>query len=176
LIVHLPSDGKYESEWNTTKFINHLSSSLVHDRNAVDFLKVVARANGLTFRHIERIMTYIALSIIFTTSQKQEFFMPGPILGGLCVMKDINPGLFLKAKSGSLTLNEALDSFGFSKWPESHTKNFVGKWWRFALADDLNESEQRGFENFGRFAIDDRRDVIPTVANHIIDRMQIPEE
>lgn len=176
LIVNLPADGKYESEWAASKFLNYAAQSLPHDRNALDFAKTVARAKGLTLRHIERIMTYIALSIVFTTSKTHNFFMPGPILGGLCVLKAIEPELFQKAKSGNLTFEETLDAFGFSRWPEGHSKEWSQKWWKFALADKIEENEMPSFDSLARFGIDDRRDVVPTVANGIVDRMQIPKE
>lgn len=180
LIVHLPGDGKYPHERVVRKFFEYLKPLLGHDDDAVTFIAAVADARSLTLRSIEKIAVYMSLAIAFTTSKKVRYFRPGPILGGLCTLKTLEPELFQKAKSGTLTYLEASKAFEFSRWPSEHSLDWSKKWWQFALDSSLNlqGEEWRGWEErrMGEFHFEDRKDVVRFMANGIIDRMQIPEE
>ncbi len=178
LIVHLPGDGKYEHERVIGKFFAYLKPLLAHDNDAVNFIAMVAEARGLTLRPIERMAVYMSLAIAFTTSKKVKYFRPAPILGGLCALKALEPDLFQKAKAGTLTFIEASKAFEFSRWPQKHSTDWAKKWWQYALDSDLNlqGEEWRGWgERSGDFYFDDRKDIVRSVANDVIDRMEIPE-
>lgn len=179
LIIHLPPDGKYDHERIVRKFFEYLKSHLAYDEPAINFIAAVAEARGLTLRAIEKIAVYMSLAIAFTTSKKFNYFRPGPILGGLCALKVLSPELFQKAKSGTLTFLEAAKEFEFSRWPTGHTYDRAKKLWQYSLDTNLNlqSEEWRGWgESFGGFHFDDRKDIVKTIANDVIDRMQVPEE
>ena len=81
-------------------------------------------------------------------------------------------------QSGSLTLQEALDAFHFSKWPDNNEKEWALKWWQYALDKnlDLRSPEWQQFQStYGLNFSVDRDDVVRFVADGVIDRMQIPE-
>jgi len=179
LIVHLPGDGKYESERALRKFLEYLNNHLTFDRAAIEFIENVASAHNMTFRTVERMAVYLSLSIAFTTSNKQRWYRPPPILAGLCVLKAVEPNLFQKAKSGVLTFAEASSAFKFAEWPkESSAAERSIKWWEFALGQniDAKTEEWRGFAHtLWDFNIE-REDVVRVVANTVVDRMTIPQE
>lgn len=177
LIVHLPGDEPYARRKVSKKYIEYLRPLLLLDQNAAQFIEYVAEAKELSLRALERISTHVALAIAFTTSNKQEYFRPGPILAGLCILKVLEPRLFQKAKSGKLSFSEAAAVFGFDDWSGDRSEQWAERWWRYALEPELDEIEFRDFGTsaFVRFNIDDRTEIVPIVANHVVDRMKIPE-
>jgi energy-coupling factor transporter ATP-binding protein EcfA2 len=179
LIVHLPGDGKHDHERISRKFIEYLRNHLPLDGEALGFVDSVARARGLSLRSLEKILTYVSLAIAFTTSKKFTYFRPSAILAGLCVLKALEPELFQKAKSGSLTLNEAVSAFRLSEWRDGREREWARMWWQYALDKnlDLTDREWQQFATSTRFQFSvDRNDIVMIVANSVIDRMQIPEE
>jgi len=178
LIIHLPGDGKYEHERDSRKFAQYLQSHLRLEKDAFEFIDAVVQVRGLSLRSLEQILIYLSLAIAFTTSKTHTYFRPGPILGGLCVLKALEPSLFRKAKSGSLTFAEASETFRFSLWPDSTSRQWALKWWQYALDEiDLKNQEWQEFATglrYNNFRID-RGHIIRAVANDIIDRMQIPQ-
>jgi len=179
LIVHLPGDGKYDSDRVIRKFLDYLKPRFPHDQQALQFVEMVAQVRGLTLRAVERIVVYMSLAIAFTTSKNTRYFRPSPILAGLCVLKTLEPELFQKAKSGSLTFEEVSKVFGFSQWPKEHSQEWALRWWQYSLSTDLDLQNEE-WRNFGRglweFNIGDRNDIVRLVANSVVDRMQIPED
>jgi energy-coupling factor transporter ATP-binding protein EcfA2 len=177
LIVHLPGDGKYEHERISRKYIAYLRQHLTLDNEALGFIDSVVHARQLSLRSLEKILTYMSLAIAFTTSKTLTYFRPSPILAGLCVLKAIEPQLFQKAKSGSLTLDEASDAFQFSRWPMNNAQQWAVKSWQYALDPnlDLSDPEWQRWGSGGSpgFSID-RQDIVRVVADGVIDRMEIP--
>jgi energy-coupling factor transporter ATP-binding protein EcfA2 len=177
LIVHLP-EGSSDHTRSCRKFLTYLKKHLRHDEDSFNFVENVANAKNLTLRTIERITSYISLSIAFTTSKKSTYFRPPPILAGLCVLKATNPSLFQKAKYNQLKLNDALQAFGIPEWEDEHAKAWVTQWWTFALKEDIDLRSDE-WSSFGRgmwqYSID-RTDIVRLVANQVVDRMNIPQD
>jgi hypothetical protein len=113
-----------------------ISSREPNSENAIGFIENVARARSLSLRAVERIAVYLSLSVVFTTSKKTRWYRPSPILAGLCALKVVDPSLFQKAKSGTLTFDEAGKAFMFATWPRESAAERAAKWWEFALKDD----------------------------------------
>lgn len=176
LIVHLPGDGKLEHERISPKYVEYLRPHLALDNEALVFVDSVVSAKGLSLRPLEKILTYMSLAVAFTTSKTHTFFRPSAILAGLCVLKTIEPELFQKAKSGSLSLDEASAAFEFSRWPESSVREWAEKWWQYALYPglNLNDPHWQQFSGGANFMIK-REDVVRFVAASVIDRMVIPD-
>jgi hypothetical protein len=170
---------KYDHERIGRKYIEFIRQRLPLDKEAIGFVDAVARARALSLRSLEKILSYMALAMIFTTSKHFSFFRPSAILAGLCVLKALEPQLFEKAKSGLLTLEEAFAAFRLSQWPESMERQWAFKWWQYALSKDLDlkNPEWQQFVSQARFQFSvDREDIVTAVAGGVIDRMQIPEE
>jgi KAP-like P-loop domain-containing protein len=180
LIVHLPGDGKFNSNKIIRNYIDYLKAHLRLDENSLQFVEVIAEHRALTLRPVERIAVYISLAIAFTTSKNLKYFRPPPILAGLCILKTLEPDLFQKAKLGRLTLEEASAAFRFEHWAAGHSNDWIKDWWQFALSPDLNLEDEKwrrwSHSGMWEFNIDDRKDIVRIVANDVIDKMQIPEE
>jgi KAP family P-loop domain len=179
LIVHFPGDSRHEQERISRTYLKYLRSVLMQDDEATRFIATVADVRDLTLRPIEKMAVYASLAIAFTTSKKIRHFRSGTILGGLCVLKVLEPELFQKAKSGTLTLQEASEAFQFLHWPPGHSSEWSKKWWQYVLDSDHNlqgEEWHRWGERMQGFYFDDRKDILRFMANDVVDRMQIPEE
>ncbi|HET9615603.1 MAG TPA: P-loop NTPase fold protein, partial [Pseudolabrys sp.] len=177
LIVHLPGDGTHEHESIAARYFAYLKPRLNHDEGALNFIATVGQARNLTLRPIEKMAVYASLGIAFTTSSKMEWFRAPPILGGLCALKVLDPDLFQKAKSGTLTFEEAANAFRFERWPQTSKNDWAKSWWQYALdpSIDVTSEEWRGWGR-GEFRFDKRSDMVRFVAESVIDRMEIPKE
>lgn len=175
--------GLHEHERHVAQYIEHLRNVLdlkSDDRDTLsstaEFLRRVCETRSLSLRAVERIFSHIAVCLAFTT---MNHLRPEPIVGGLCVLKVIEPELFAKAKRGKLLYSEIESLFGFdtSATPEDelHLKR-QRDWWQFCLLDvissDLEEFGKRLYQ-YGIWS--DRKTVLPTIANHIVDRLR-PEQ
>ncbi len=144
----------------------------------IDFITRFARLKNLSLRSIDRIFTLIATTFAFTHANYPRL---GPILGGLIVLKLEKPELFRKAKQGRLELQDVMEYFQISETKtikdpnEEHDRKFICQWWTWALADELPpELENFGQEMF-RYNFHDRQDVITTIANQVVDSLQLPQ-
>ena len=139
----------------------------------IDTVIRLARVYNMSFRTLDRAFTTIALSRAFTPS---NYLQVGPIIGGLIMMKLINPELFLKAKNNTLTLIEAKV---FMKFTPDHDREanmgWEESWWTYVLADQLPEH----LKDFGRslrfeYSFRDGKDVLRYMANDVVDRLSPP--
>jgi tetratricopeptide (TPR) repeat protein len=177
LTFPLVDQGRFQNERVIPKYIAYLQQQLKfepQDRDVVnaasDLIQLVATARGLSLRHIERMMTNLALAVAFT---KPNSLKPGPIVGGLCALRVVAPPLYAKAKEGMLTfeeVDEALFSAGTVE-DASTRREWQRNWWRFALdksaPEELIESFGRGLWNYDV----DRERLVQVVANSIIDHL-----
>jgi hypothetical protein len=118
--------------------------------------------------------TNLALALAFT---KPNFLRPPPIVGGLCVLKALEPELYAKAKSGTLIYPEIAPLLGLSETPSGDPAHdeFDTRWWRFCTDPDVsNEFVQQMGSDLFRYSIRDRQSVVPLVANQVVNRLTIP--
>jgi KAP family P-loop domain len=105
------SEGKSSSRTNLADYTRNLVQ--FHDpkptsnnstTNAVAFIIDVANANKFSLRNIEHIISNLFLIKSFINSEQNDIFFGqvNVIIGGLCILKIINPDLYKNAKSGSL--------------------------------------------------------------------------
>ena len=147
------------------RYITHLFSHLyVGDDERVkqlisDSLIQVAKQRGLTFRTLERICTSVSLAMLASRGKIQI----APLIAGLCVLKVLEPALYRRAKSGTLTLKEAKAALGpMDEWEED--------WWKFALIEEMTREEaQPFFQSLFRYNLRDRKSLVPFTANTLID-------
>jgi hypothetical protein len=182
LTLSLSQHEQHQHEWPTAKYVRHLTASLDFssaDRDTLQYatglITKIAQGKGLSFRTIGQIMSNLALGMAFAP---QGALRVPAIIGGLCVFKTIEPALYEKAKLGNLTFEEAalaLGIFAKAKDDEHPRSEHVLKWWRYcldrnaerSLIDELDRSLVRYVPIGSRF------DIVPTVANEVIDRLQI---
>lgn len=183
LIVQLPEGSNREYERYSKKYLVKIFDQLPKDDEGGQFTSTLitmidhfVHANQLTFRTIDRIAT--SISIVVASTNKRNLRI-APIIGGLCIMKVLEPDLYKKARRGQATIAEIEKFFGFENWGED---SLVGertrKWWEYCVVPNLDESEglwQNFAQGLFRFNIDDRHEIVPILATRFVDRFMVPD-
>lgn len=97
-----------------------------------------------------------------------------PLLAGLCVLKVIDPALYIKAKNGALSYTEAASALRFDEnlGSDDESGKWALGWWAYSLDPNAAaEIIQEYGRNLGsRHQINNRRELVPYLANNIVDR------
>lgn len=159
----------------TTKFIAHLADSLDFPPDAGRAVELcgetivqVAKTRGLNLRTIERIYAQLAVALAYAPERMR---MP-PLIAGLCVLKVVEPGLYLKAKKGELDFKEAMGALRLQAVGDQDNRRWASEWWAYALDHAASEAIVR---EYGRslnwhHGIRDRLEIVPYLANNVVDR------
>ena len=182
ITYHLPERSRRTEQLNSAKYISSLVDRLDFpsaDRDllsaAVGFIVSAARNQTLSFRTIERIMTSFALGLSFT---KENEYRPAPIIAGLCVLRVTAPELYRRAKKGILQFDE-VDKFFDFKSVDDTDRTIFSTWsisyWRFCTDKNAEEDLINRFsQGLWQYNFGNRSDVVPYVANLILDRLEAP--
>lgn len=181
LTFQLADEGRHRNEKVANKYVAYLRSNLEfapEDREvvdaAVDLITMVVLAQGLSLRHIERMMSNLALALAFT---KPNRLRPGSIIGGLCILRVLAPNLYRRAKEGTLTFSEAASVLFTSPMQDgSETRvEWHDHWWRFCLdpgvSDEIKEGMRRTLIQYNV----ERERIVPLIANSIVDQLSPTE-
>ena len=175
LTFFLTDDAEHEHQRVIPKFTKYLIQQLeFKDDNlksaeaAAIMIEHAAEHKNLSLRSIERIFSTLSLSLAY--SNKNHLRIP-PILGGLCVLKTTHPKLYLKAKSGHLMFSEIEQNLIQFPGEENHEVNWSVGWWQYCLDKNADENiVQRYSQAVNMFAIRSRFEIVPHIANNIIDK------
>lgn len=171
LQIHLTDNVRHNHERTATKFIEHLKRVMEfrpEDREvwqyALEYIVDFADNHDLSLRSIEKIVSTLAISLAFTN---KNYFRPSPLIAGLCLMKVLDSGLFVKAKRGVLSYDEANAFLKF----KSVDEDFFSSWWAYSLQKSPKQELLQRFQDVEfRYHLDRGR-LVPFVANEIIDRL-----
>jgi hypothetical protein len=182
LTVYLMDDGERIDQWATTKFINYIINNLDFEpehrdlaNNSKNFILHIAQSRDLSLRTIERIMTTMALALAFNGKTT----IPAEILGGLCVLKNTDPELFIKAKRGVLTFDEIRVKFAFHIAPVDSTLAYLREhgsdiWMYFLGVEATDDRLKAEYEEFRRWfrSRSNGPQLLAWFANSVIDKLQ----
>jgi hypothetical protein len=175
LTIPLPNELSRQNKLAATEYLEHISKTIKPKQGDDDRIETSVRViqhisshRNITLRDIEQIWANIVLSISFTDI---NYFMPPPILAGLCVLKVTDFELFKKGKSGQLTIKEVNEPLCLEKDDrQGHIQSFLRMYWHIALDETINTEYQAFYRDIGlRYHIEDRKKIVPVVANRIID-------
>jgi hypothetical protein len=117
-------------------------------------------------------MTTMALGLGFVGKLE----IPAEILAGLCVLKNTDPELFIKAKMGQLTFDEVRTKFAFQVAPEdafAQAVSYASDIWMYCLGVPAQDDRQRKrYDEIGRWFRGSGPELILWVANDVVDRLQ----
>ncbi len=163
-------------EKHVVKYLNFLETNLsleskqeTKSKQEIEFLKHVALEKGYSFRTLERICTNIITATAFTRGGKR---FSGELIAGLCILKIVEPKLFLKAKNEQLKYDEIQEIFGFgdlSPENENYEPSWRSDWWEY-IFDRLPPEKLVHFDNFYNF--DKKIEILTYIANNIVDRLE----
>lgn len=94
-------------------------------------------------------------------------------MGGLIMMKLLRADLFLKAKRGELSLDEAAEFLRFapSDYPPGST-SWEQSCWTYLLTENLTPELQEVEQSIGlNYRFRERIDILTFTANEVIDRL-----
>lgn len=171
---------RYASDRARAKYVRYLLGSFKFSgkdaetaQYAIEFVGAVAEHRNLSFRTIERVMAIIALAVATTPSSRLR---ASPLIGGLALMKVLEPELFVKAKRNRLTFQEASRFFAFDELKTDRESNWewVERWWQYVTDPDapneVIESMRGGL--FG-YNIGDRLDILSYTADAVLDDISL---
>ena len=177
--VHLLDREERFDRWVTTRYLNYVIQKLdfkSEHRDLVDqsrkFILHVARSRDLSLRTLERTVTTMALAL----ASCGQLMLPGQILGGLCVLKNTDPDMFIKAKMGVLTFDEVRTKLGFHVTPDamlSHAVRYGSVAWMYFTGTAVpTEVAENDFQDLRRWFEESSPKLLSSVANDIVDRLQ----
>jgi hypothetical protein len=118
----------------------------VLDQQLVETIAAFDRFRPLSFRTLERILTYAAL---LNVSLGENRFAPRYLVASLSMLRVLAPSLYDKARVGTLSFPEVSDFFQFPSWrheqyPEQRAEisQRVEVYWRYMLGAELPEREK----------------------------------
>ena len=120
-------------------------------------------------------MTTMALAL----ASEGELNLPAEILGGLCVLKNTDPELFVKAKRGMLTFDEIRAKLAFDIEPVDSTFTYPTErgsdiWMYFLGVETTDERLKSQHEEFARWFpfSSGGPQLLVRFANSVIDKLQ----
>ncbi len=168
-----------------SKYIAHLRRDMsiapddhIFTENAVRFIQTYALIHDISLRHVEHLMTNVALAAAFTT---KNTLRPPPLIAGLAILRVVQPVLYLRPKLNKLSYEEvdgALQlsfniegdgDIGYEKWDRG--------WWEFCLKREIQNDIMNSYTNqLFRYSVRDRFGIIALLANRVVDNLIPPEK
>jgi hypothetical protein len=118
----------------TQRYLSHLWSDMAlgSGREDIDhqtrtIIEHLATIHQLSLRSLERVATHVALAHAADGLSGQKWPL---LVAGLAVMRQVEPGLFAKARSGRLTWAEVEPFFRFERWPDDRGEWSADLWQR----------------------------------------------
>ena len=135
----------------------------MESENVKGFLTVMAEDHALSLRQLERVMTNLVLvhaSVVPVVPVVPVVSFIPQLVVGLCIMRQINPALYEKARKKALTWEEAQAWLG---------ESFDLSWWRYALGA-MSEKEERDYSQEYAHKLPQQgapQNLIPLMTEHI---------
>lgn len=158
------------------RFVEYLTKALDFPPDAARAVELsaetilrVAKHRNLSLRTIERIFAQLAAGFAYSSEKVRV----APLLAGLCILKIIEPDLYLNAKQGRLAFDGVMDALGFLETKaDDHDAKWAIGWWRYAL-DPAASAEV--IREYGRMLgwhhnLSNRFELVPYFANNVVDR------
>lgn len=143
LRIELPTTARSRQD-RVSRYVSHLWDVMGLTSSERDYghaiqrgLVALAEVYGLSLRTLERVATYVALVNAATTERNLR--EPSLVIG-LCVMKQREPDLFAKARSGTLDW-QTEDFLRLDAWSDDGASRWFGEWWRYVTDGNLGSSE-----------------------------------
>lgn len=156
-------------------YAKQIIADLIGDRTRASYdlketISDIAGAFDLTFRQIEKIATNATLAYnSFIEDESRSIFL----VGYLCFLKAVHPKIYQDIKFRNLDFNILNEVLKSGKWPKNHHIDRISNLFEYYLVEKIDMTDER-FKNFrvifNDFAFSNRLDVLPHLANSVIDR------
>ncbi len=177
LTLHLVDDAIRYDDRVATKYIQYLFGAMQIPQDqaalfAVPYFRHLAEGRGLSLRSIEQIVSTYAIAQAFKDTTQ---YCPIYVLVGLCALKVVSPELYIRAKAGTITFDDLRVALGFADPMEQRDRlslqSIRDAWQFFCGPEAPADSKLRRFGTELHMWSLGREDVIPFIANNIVDRL-----
>lgn len=185
LTFPLTDHGRYRQDRTVSKYIAHLRKDMNitpddHDfaESAIGFVQTYALIHDSSLRDVEHLMTNVALSAAFTTTQTLR---PPPLIAGLSILRVVQPGLYVRAKLNKLSYEDVEKIFQLSFESEDDNElryaQWERGWWEFCLKKQIpNDMNGSYISALSKYRIINRFSVIPLIAHKVVDNLIPPQK
>lgn len=182
LTFPLTDHATYRQDRTSSKYITALKAQLDlprDDRDFTDgtihFATTYANIHDSSLRDIEHIMSNIALAVAFTHGNTLR---PYPILAGLSILRVQQPGLYVRAKRGTLEFSDVDKAFGFAYQAKDEDdvrgySDFEKGWWQYCLDPQAPQELVDRFNSgvIYRYNLGSRFSIIQLLAHKVVDNL-----
>lgn len=151
--------------------VSELLGNQSHEaREIEEAISEISGAFNLTFRQIDRIATNAALA---HASFAENEYRPSYLVSYMCFFKAIYPDLFARIKHRRFDFSDIREVLEKGDWEEYSNIGRVLDILEYHTSRELDEDDPkfRGFNSgFYRFNFRNRLDVLPYLANNVVDR------
>lgn len=171
LSVHLGEGGQHAHERVGTRFLEHLAGTIAKKshRDALTFVRDLANDRHLSLRTIERITSNIALSYAFLPDNR---FAPPPLIGGLCLLKVVDNGLYVRAMRGILRWEDVAPVLGLAA---NRPENPSDSWFMWALCaggGPLTDDDRQQLNRVTSRYFSESTDLLVWLTTNVTERLQ----
>jgi hypothetical protein len=172
LQVHLPAPSVAVRSTLSSILLEHCKRWIPDDEvrgelteSALDEIARIAEEKGLSLRTVERIATNFALAVGYTGKNTLRLSV---VIATLCVLKVVEPALYLKAKAGKLRFEEIQKFINL----DAENRGDDRELWMFCLEPNLPaDFNTQSFNSLTfRYNLRDRFAILPAMAKYVIDR------
>ena len=135
-----------------------------------ELIKNIAIAFNLTLRQVEGIVTNVALAYL---AVREREFRPRALICFLALLKALRPDIYQKIKIQRFDYDEFRSYIASSVWPDNFNVDRVLDMFRYYgdVSLDPNDPEFSQYSSgLFQFGFGDRLDVLPHLANSVMDR------
>lgn len=158
---------------NSRQYTAHVISLLIKGDNINDIKNDIAEISevfDLTYRQIDKIATNAAIA--YSTIRENEF-RPTDLIAFLCFLKSVHPRIFVQVKQSRMSFLEIKNILNSGQWVRDNSKQRWINKLRYFTDKDIDENSEE-FSGYSRslwhYNFSSRLDVLPILANFIIDR------
>lgn len=174
LTLHLTDSALHEHQRSTDIYVRHLFSlmELQGSPIAENYLRYLSHVRNLSLRSIEKIVSTLAISLAYRPTKA---YCPDGIMVGLCVLKIVNPDVYVRARAGVQVFSDVTDALALvpvAGSRDEHTVTRMRRIWQF-YSDPNVADDNPDFSGFGSGLWEydlTRWSVVGHVARSIIDR------
>ena len=138
----------------------------------------MAEIYSLPLRTLEQVANNVALVCLATN---RRYFRFASLISGLCVMRIVSPKMYEEARTGRLSLEDAVQFLKFDEWNSERVHTSSVEWhkgaWTYATAtdDELRDPQYDDLKEFGQLLVPfrmTRPDMITATCKQIDDLWQ----
>ncbi len=136
-------------------------------------IKHVAKRRSVSFRALERIMTNLVFSYASTNSHD---FRPAAIVTGLCIIKVLEPQVYIEARNKKINYDSVANVLAFNDSDVDSNINNMSIQWRACLKVSRDSHEEKMLDSLlstANVSYNNGSEIIPDICWNVVDRIGV---